>query len=53
MRPRRGRRHKQLLLEDFKGKGRYWKWQEVALGCTVCRGSFDRGCGPVVRQTAE
>jgi hypothetical protein len=49
---RRGRRRKQLL-DDLKGKRGYWKLKEEALDRTVWRTRFGRGCGPVVRQTAE
>ena len=63
---RRGRKRKQLL-DGLKGKIRYWKLKEDALGCTVwrtvfgkCYGPvvrqrtvFGKGYGPVVRQTAE
>jgi len=52
MRRRRGRRHKQLL-GDFKENRIYWKWQDVALDCTVWRASFGRGCGPVIRQDSR
>jgi hypothetical protein len=49
---RRGRRRKQLL-DDLKENRRYWKLKEEALGRTVCRSGFERGYGPVVRQTVE
>ena len=48
---RRGRRRKQLL-GDFMEKRGYWKLIEEALGGTVWRTGFGRGCGYVVRQTA-
>jgi hypothetical protein len=47
----RERRCKQLL-DDLKEKRRYWKLKEEALYRTLWRTRFDRGCGPVVRQTA-
>jgi hypothetical protein len=46
------RRCKQLL-DELKEKRRYWKLKEEALDRTLCRTRFGRGCGPVVRQTAE
>jgi hypothetical protein len=49
---RRGRRRKQLL-DDLKEKRGYWKLKEEALDRTVWRTRFERGYGPVVRQTAE
>jgi hypothetical protein len=49
---RRGRRRKRLL-DDLKGKRKYWKLKEEALDRTVLRTRFGRGYGPVVRQTAE
>jgi hypothetical protein len=49
---RRGRRRKRLL-DDLKGKRKYWKLKEEALDRTVWRTRFGRGYGPVVRQTAE
>jgi hypothetical protein len=49
---RRGRRRKQLL-DDLKGKRRYWKLKEEALDRTLWRSRFERGYGPVVRQTTE
>jgi hypothetical protein len=49
---RRGRRHKQLLV-DLKEKRRYWKLQEEALDRTLRRTRFGRGYGPAVRQTTE
>jgi hypothetical protein len=36
---RRGRRHKQLL-DDLKGKRRYWKLKEEALDSTIWRSFF-------------
>jgi hypothetical protein len=49
---RRGRRRKQLL-DDLKGKIRYWNLKEEALDRTLWRTRFGRGYGPVVRQTTE
>jgi hypothetical protein len=49
---RRGRRCKQLL-DDLKEERRYWKLKEEALDRTLWRTRFERGYGPVVRQTAE
>jgi hypothetical protein len=49
---RRGRRRKQLL-DYLKEKSRYWKLKEEALDRTLCRTRFERGYGPVVRQTKE
>jgi hypothetical protein len=42
---RRGRRSKQLL-DDLKGKRRYWKLKEEALDRTVSRIRFGRRYGP-------
>jgi hypothetical protein len=52
MTERRGRRRKQLL-DDLKGKRRYWKLKEKALDRTLWRIRFGRGYGTVVRQTTE
>jgi hypothetical protein len=49
---RRGRRHKQLL-DDLKGKRRYWKLKDEALDRTLWRTCFGRGYGPVVRLQNE
>jgi hypothetical protein len=49
---RRVRRRKQLL-DDLKGKRRYWKLKDEALDHTVWRIRCGRGYGPVVRQTIE
>jgi hypothetical protein len=49
---RRGRRLKQLLDELKETRG-YCKLKEETLDHTVWRTGFGRGCGPVVRQTAE
>jgi len=49
---RRGRRCRKLL-DDIKGRGVYCHLKEEAQYRTVWRGGFDRGFGPVVRQTDE
>jgi hypothetical protein len=49
---RRGRRRKQLL-EDLKENRSYWKLKEDALDRTLWGSRFERGYGPVVRQTTE
>jgi hypothetical protein len=49
---RRGRRWRHLL-DDLKGKIRYWKLKEEVLDRTLWRTRFGRGYGPVVRQTTE
>ena len=49
---RRGSGRKKLL-DDVKETRRYWKSKEEALDRTVWRTCLGRGCGPVVRQTAE
>jgi hypothetical protein len=48
---RRERRRMQLL-DDLKGKRRYWKLKEEALDRALWRTRFGKGYGPVVRQTA-
>jgi hypothetical protein len=48
---KRGRRCMQLL-DGLKEKRRYWKLKEEALDRTLWRTRFERGYGPVVRQTA-
>jgi hypothetical protein len=47
---RRDRRLKQLLAELKEVTG-YWKLIEGALDCPLWRARFERGCGPVLRQT--
>ena len=47
---RRGRRRKQLL-DELKEKRGYWKLKGEALDRSLCRLYFERGYGPVVRQT--
>jgi hypothetical protein len=47
---RRGRRRKSIL-NDLKEKRGYWKLKEETLERFVWRTSFERDCGPVVRQT--
>ena len=49
---RRARRRKKLLY-NLKGKRGYCKLKEEAPDRTVCKNRVARGCGPVVRQTAE
>jgi hypothetical protein len=49
---RQGRRRKQLL-DDLKEKRIYWKLKEEALDRILWRTRFERGYGPVVRQTTE
>jgi len=49
---RQGGRRKQLL-DDLKEKRGSWKLKEEALDRTLRRTRFGRGCGLVVRQTAE
>jgi hypothetical protein len=44
---------RQKLLDDVKEKRRYCKLQQEALDRTVWRTRFERGYGPVVRQTIE
>jgi hypothetical protein len=41
------------MLDDFKEEKGYWKLKEEALGHTLSRTHFGRGCGPVIRQTTE
>ena len=48
---RRFGRGKQLL-DDLKKRG-YWKLKDEALARTLWTTRFVRGCGLVVRQTAE
>jgi hypothetical protein len=49
---RQGRRHQQLL-DDLKESRGYWNLKEEAVDRTLWRTRFGRGCGHVVRQTAE
>jgi hypothetical protein len=49
---RRGRRYKRLI-DDFKEKRGYWKLEVGARDRTVWRNCFEKGCGPVVRQTKK
>ena len=49
---RRGRRSKQLLDVLKKNRG-YCELKAEELDGNVWRTGFGRGCGPVVRQTAE
>jgi hypothetical protein len=52
VRGRRGRRLGQLP-DDLDGRRGSWKLKWDALDGTVWRNRFGRGCGPVIRQTAE
>ena len=49
---RQGRRHRKLLGE-LKERGGYSHLKEKALDCTMWRARFERGFGPVVRQTTK
>jgi hypothetical protein len=49
---RRGTIRRQLP-GNVKGNRGYWKLKEEALDRTLCRIRFERGYGPVVRQTTE
>jgi hypothetical protein len=49
---RRGRICEQLL-DDFKEIRGYWKFKEETLYRTMWRTRIGRGCGPVLRQTAD
>jgi len=48
---RRGRRLKQML-DDLKETRGYWKLEEDVVDRSLWRTRFERGCGPVVGQTA-
>jgi len=50
---KRRRRRLRQLLDDHKEKRGYWKLKDDAVDRTVWRTGFGRGCGPVVRQTAD
>ena len=50
---RRKRRRREQLLGDLKETRGYCKLKEEALDLTVWRTVCGRGCGQVVRQTAE
>jgi len=49
---RRGRR-RQHVLDDLKEKRGYLKLNEEALDFSLWRTGFGRGCGNVIRLTAE
>jgi hypothetical protein len=49
---RRGRRRKQLV-DGIKEKRRYWELKEETLDRTMWRTCFAKGCGLVIRQTAD
>jgi hypothetical protein len=53
VRGRRRRRRPRKLLDDLKERRGYCHLKEEALDCTMWRACFERGFGPVVRQTAE
>jgi len=40
-------------MDDLKEKGGYWKLKVGALDRNVWRNRFERGCGPVARQTKK
>jgi hypothetical protein len=48
---RRRRRRCKQLLDDLKEARRYWKLKEEAQDRTLWRTQFERGYGPVARQT--
>jgi hypothetical protein len=52
MKGRAGRRRKQLL-DDLKGKKRYWKLKEEALDRTLWRTRFGGVYKPFIRQNTE
>jgi hypothetical protein len=47
---RQGRRHKELL-NDLKETRGYWRLKKEALNHTVWGTRFEKGYGPVIRQT--
>jgi hypothetical protein len=49
----RRRRRRSKLLDNFKEMRGYSHLKEEALDRTVWRAGFERGFGPVVRQTAK
>jgi hypothetical protein len=49
---RRGRRRRKLL-DDFRERRGYSLPKEEAVDRTMWRVWFGKGCGPVVKQTAE
>jgi hypothetical protein len=49
---RRGRRRKQLL-DDLKGKRRYWKLKEEALDRALWRTRFGRDYETVIKQSIK
>jgi hypothetical protein len=49
---RRGRRRTKIPDKLTEKRG-YCKLKEAALDCTVWSTRFGKGCGPVVRQTAD
>ena len=46
-------RRRRLLLEQFQDARGYWKLKKEAVDRTVLVTGFGRGCGSVVRQTAD
>jgi len=49
---RRGRRRRKLLAELKEMRG-YSHLKDEILDCTMWRAHFDRGFGPIVRQTIQ
>ena len=49
----RRRRRRRKLLDDLKERRGYSHLKEEALDRTMWRARFERGFGPVVRQTAK
>jgi len=49
----RGGRRRTELQDCLKETRGYWKLKEEAVDRTVWGTGFGRGCGPVVRNTAE
>jgi hypothetical protein len=49
----RRRRRRRQLLNDLKEMRGYCKLREEALGCTVWRTRFGRGCELVVKETTK
>jgi hypothetical protein len=52
MKERQGGRCEQLL-DDIKKTREYWKLKEKTLDRILCGSRFQKGYGPVVRQTTE
>jgi len=49
----RRRRRRRQLLDGLKENRGYWKLKEETLDRSLWRTRFERGYGPVVRQTTE